>query len=124
MAKATVTITGLDVIRKKIDQIDWSKVIQEAIYMTVHAEDIEVEKTYKEFWKGIIENDGEVDMEQVKKELHDFHTLMGNVVEVYCHITGNQISKPMTDPTIVCNLADDYYDGICKEYCKDIEEPE
>ena len=121
MAKATVTITGLQAVKKKIDQIDWSKVIKEALY-NVGQETIKtgnVQYRYHYFWKDIIEKDGKLDIEQIKKELYDFTTLMNNISKVYCHITGNQISKPLTDPDIVCILADDYYDRICQEYIKD-----
>lgn len=52
------------------------------------------EETYENFWKLIVEKDGEVDMEQVKKELHDFHIVMNEVSKVYSHLTGGQLSKP------------------------------
>ena len=123
MAKATVTITGLQAVKKKIDQVDWSKVIKEAIYNASQEmiKNGDIENRYQYFWKDIVEKDGKLDIEQIKKELYDFTTLMNNISKVYCHITGNQVSKPLTDPDAVCALADEYYDGICKEYVKDIE---
>lgn len=35
--------------------------------------DAEVQQVYDEYWKRIVEPDGELDIEQVKKELFDFH---------------------------------------------------
>ena len=69
----------------------------------------EVEKVYQDFWRPIVERDGCVDMEQVKKELFDFWQVMQSVPKVYCYITDNQVSKILTDPDVVCNLADEYY---------------
>lgn len=65
------------------------------------------EKNYDEFWKGLIEKDGHVNLDQIKRELFDFHTLMRNAGEVYCHVTGSQVSKVNTDPAVVTSIADD-----------------
>jgi len=50
-------------------------------------------KHYNEYWKDIIEKDGEVDMNQLKKELFDYSNLMDNASKVYCHITNGMMSK-------------------------------
>ena len=76
----------------------------------------EVERVYQDFWKPLVERDGIVDMEQVKKELFDFWQVMDRVPKVYCHITGGQVSKILTDPEVVNALADDYY-GDQESYC-------
>lgn len=52
----------------------------------------EVEQNYRENWKEIIEKDGVVDLEQVKKELWDYSFLLENVPYVYSEIAG--LSKP------------------------------
>jgi len=42
------------------------------------------ELVYEEFWKDVVEDDdGNIDIDQVKKELSDFHTLMKKVPLVY-----------------------------------------
>lgn len=62
------------------------------------------------FWKEIVCNeDDTINVEQLKKELSDFSLLMHNVSIVYCHVTGNAISKPLTDPETVCAVSDDSY---------------
>lgn len=71
--------------------------------------DEEVEKVWNEFWKPIVEKDGEVDMDQIKKELYDFHMVMQEVSKVYDHITNGKISKLLTHADVVISEADDCY---------------
>ena len=54
------------------------------------------EKEYEDFWKDIVEKDGVVDMDQIKKELFDFSRVMQEVSIVYDNITNGRISKPNT----------------------------
>lgn len=51
------------------------------------------EHTYNEEWRDIIEPNGTLDMDALKKELHDFSFLMSQASEVYCEVTGNRLSK-------------------------------
>lgn len=67
------------------------------------------EKTYEDFWKKICQPNGELDMDAVKRELHDYHTLLENVPKVYDHVTGGRVSKPNTDPAVVMSEADQHY---------------
>ena len=53
-----------------------------------------VEKNYQEFWKNIIEPKGKFSLEQVKKELSDYHFLLEEVPKVYDKITGGRLSYP------------------------------
>lgn len=53
----------------------------------------EVEKVWQEFWKDIIcDENGNIDLEQIKKELYDFHIVMNEVPKVYSEITGGMLS--------------------------------
>lgn len=74
-----------------------------------------VESVYDEFWKGLVEVNGELDLDAVKRELFDFWQVMQRVPKVYCYITGHQASKLLTDPDIVCALADEYYERLHRE---------
>lgn len=57
----------------------------------------EVEKVYQEFWKDIVENeDGTLNVEQVKKELADYSMVMDNCSSAYEEMTCCEISKPNT----------------------------
>ena len=71
-----------------------------------------VEENYQEFWKEIIEKDGIIDIEQIKKELYDFSTIIRNISIVYDHVTGGAISKPLTLPEIVIAIADEHYQEL------------
>lgn len=69
----------------------------------------EVEESW-EFWKDIILNeDGTINIEQLKKELSDFYIAMKEVGKVYCHITNDRISKINTFAAAVIGEADDCY---------------
>lgn len=81
--------------------------------------DQEVERVYREFWAPIVEADGRLDIEQVKRELYDFWQAMQMVPKVYCHITGNRVSKILTDSNVVCSLADEYYAQINESHGED-----
>ena len=55
------------------------------------------EKNWDELWADIILNkDGSVNIEQVKKELSDYSVFMENCSYVYDYITNGKISKPNT----------------------------
>lgn len=80
----------------------------------------EVENTWNNFWKDIVQNpDGSINIEQLKKELSDFSKVMDAVPKVYCHVTGGKVSKILTDPDVVCALADEHYEQLHKEELND-----
>ena len=54
----------------------------------------DVEKEW-EFWKTIICNDdGTINIDQLKLELHDYSLMLGEVPKVYIAVTGGMLSKP------------------------------
>ena len=69
----------------------------------------EVDTVYETFWKPLIEQNGKLNVEQLKKELFDFWQVMQSVPKVYSHVTGGKISKILTDPQVVNSMADDHY---------------
>ncbi len=73
------------------------------------ATDEEVEEVWKEFWLPIVAPNGALEIEQVKKELFDFHRVMGEVPKVYMHVSGNQFSKVTTMAEYVMTAADEHY---------------
>lgn len=77
------------------------------------------EETYQCFWKLIVEKNGEIDFEQVKKELHDFHVVMGEVSKVYDQLTGGQLSKPNYYADGVISEVHGYFDRIYQEEIED-----
>lgn len=80
-----------------------------------------VDVVFEEFWSPILVDDqGDIDLDQVKKELFDFWQVMQEVPKVYCHITGNQVSKILTKSEVVISLADDSYAKCAKDNALDI----
>jgi hypothetical protein len=77
--------------------------------------DVDYERTFEEFWNPIIMPDGDLNMDQLKRELHDYRTLIRNVSKVYDHVTGGYISKPMTNPDVVIREANRNYKLIWSE---------
>lgn len=64
------------------------------------------EKVYQKFWKTIVETeDGQLDMEQVKKELADYKILLDEVPKVYDELAG--FSKPHTRATVIIDAVND-----------------
>lgn len=79
-----------------------------------------VEENWESFWKPIVTNeDGTINIKQIKKELHDFSFIMEQVPRVYCHITGNRMSKVMYHADTVISVADDYFQEQLDEAVKD-----
>lgn len=55
---------------------------------------IDYRKIWNNFWKPIVcLESGEIDIEQIKKELCDFYIAIQEVPRVYCHITNDTLSK-------------------------------
>lgn len=70
----------------------------------------DVEQVYQEFWKDIIcDADGNIDVEQVKKELRDFYVMIQEVPKVYSEVTGGMLSKCLYDAEYVLSFFDEKY---------------
>lgn len=68
-----------------------------------------------EFWRPIICNDdGSLNMEQLKLELCDAANFMGFAASVYDYATGGQCTKVNTLPSVVKALIDDHVTEICQ----------
>lgn len=73
-------------------------------------ENNEVEKVWQEFWKDIVcDENGNVDLEQIKKELCDFRFMMNEVPKVYSEITGGLLSYPTYEAETVLMVYRDKY---------------
>lgn len=70
----------------------------------------DVEQVYEDFWQEIIcDSDGNIDVEQVKKELCDYYIMLQEVPKVYCEITDGMLSKPLYDAETVLSFFRDRY---------------
>lgn len=63
---------------------------------------------YREFWARIVENDDQLDVEKVARELADYKYLLDNVPKVYAHATGGKLSKPFYAPEQVIEVIRDH----------------
>lgn len=77
------------------------------------------ETTYDEFWRDLVETDGSLDLDKVKRELHDYARVLDNVPKVYCHITHGRISKANTPADAVISEAD----AALERHLQDHDEP-
>lgn len=78
------------------------------------------EQVYDEFWKDIVENeDGTLNVDQVKRELADFHHMLAEVPLVYSHITGGELSKPNYYARDVISAAEEYISRCIEEGLQD-----
>lgn len=74
-------------------------------------EQADVEREFDKFWKSLIINkDGSINLEHLKRELSDYSTVLGEVSQVYDHVTHGNISKPNTSAKDVISVSDDEND--------------
>ena len=77
---------------------------------------------YEEFWRDLVEReDGNIDLDAVQRELHDFGVLMENAAKVYCHVTDGRVSKLNTLPDSVIIMADDIIEERIAEAVAHVE---
>lgn len=70
----------------------------------------DVEQVYQDFWKDIIcDDDGNIDVEQLKKELCDFYKMIQEVPKVYYEVTDGTLSKCLYDAETVLRLFRDKF---------------
>ena len=82
----------------------------------------DVEQVYQDFWKDIIcDNHGDIDVEQLKKELCDFYFMIQEVPKVYCEVTGGTLSKRLYDAETVLNYFREKFENkaISVDYLED-----
>ena len=77
--------------------------------------DNEVEKVFQEFWADIVCNeDGSINMEQVKKELSDYSFILGEVPKVYSEVTCGLLSKPnYYAESVLSVFREEYSNRVC-----------
>lgn len=84
-----------------------------------------VERVYQNYWADIVAPNGEIDLELVKRELHDYYLVMQEVSRVYDHISNGRISKPNTRADVLIAMVDDLAsEEIEKLVREELEGPE
>ena len=74
-----------------------------------------VEKCYQDFWAAIVEKNGEIDMEEIKKELYDYRNIIREVSIVYDTLTMGNISKPNTEAQVVIDEVNRIQEELSEE---------
>ena len=78
------------------------------------------EEVWNEFWKEIIiDKNGDINLDQIKRELYDFKELIDNVPNVYRYVTGGRLSEATYSSDVVTMFADEYYDKLISGIIKD-----
>jgi len=76
----------------------------------------EWEKDWKNLWKPLLKTKGKWDEKKIKNEMHDLVFIYEQIAEVYCHITGGLLSKPMYYAnTIITHYEDELTKAIEEE---------
>lgn len=71
-----------------------------------------IDESWK-FWLPLVtDSTGNIVLEKVQAELHDFYVAMHEVPKVYCHITGDRLSKITYYADTVIAAADEYYESL------------
>lgn len=79
-------------------------------------EDDGVNEVWEKFWRPLVYTEsGELDLEQIKKELFDFHFLIENMPKFIEHATGGACSNPMVHLSVLESLHDDYVTTLVDE---------
>lgn len=70
----------------------------------------DAEQIYQSFWKDIIcDENGNVNIERLKRELRDFYIMIHEVPKVYCEITDGLLSKQLYDAETVLSVFREKY---------------
>jgi hypothetical protein len=68
------------------------------------------EETFVKFWQPIIcKRNGDIDLDKLKQELHDYFIVIQEVTLVYAELTGGRISKPNADSNYVIQAVEDRF---------------
>jgi len=72
--------------------------------------------TWDTFWKDLVcDENGELDLDKVKRELHDYGVCIDQVGKVYDHVTGGLLTKPNTAAEHVIGAFDESVDDHYQE---------
>jgi hypothetical protein len=76
----------------------------------IDREEREYEQDWEDFWKDIIIDENKnINLDQVKRELSDYGQLIENTCEIVCEITGNRLSYPNYPARTVLDLFEDQF---------------
>ena len=72
-----------------------------------------IDSVWNSIWKDILENpDGSLDVDSVRRELHDYVVLFKSVQTAYSRLTGGEINHPFTQLDVLISYVDLYYEEM------------
>ena len=72
-----------------------------------------IDSVWNSIWKDILENpDGSLDVDSVRRELHDYAILFKSVQTAYSRLTGGEIDHPFTQLDVLISYVDLYYEEM------------
>lgn len=72
-----------------------------------------IDSVWNSIWKDILENpDGSLDVDSVRRELHDYAILFKSVQTAYSRLTGGEINHPFTQLDVLISYVDLYYEEM------------
>jgi hypothetical protein len=78
--------------------------------------DKEFNEEWMDYWIPLITDDnGYLDPQKIKNEMQDLIFIYNQVAEVYCYITGNQLSKAMYYADEITTAYDDELNKLIRE---------
>ena len=88
-------------------------------YQGKEKERLSPEDNYNEFWKEIVEKNGELDLNQIKKELSDYSFILDQLPKIYCHVTGGLLSKHMYFAGTIIQVFEERQSELFEDLLKD-----
>lgn len=70
----------------------------------------EVERVWDEYWRNIVTDHGEPNLDLIKRELFDYHTTLEEVPKVYDVITRGRFTKPNTRAQLILDCVEEFYE--------------
>lgn len=75
------------------------------------------QKIYDALWKQIVEKDGVLIPDEVKRQLGDFARLMDNVRVIYPHLTGGRVTNVQAEPAEIIAEVTKFAGGAVETIC-------
>jgi len=78
------------------------------------------EKSFQTYWKNLVCNDdGSLNEDQIKRELHDYLFMLNEVPKVYSEVSGGMLSYPNYYANTVIGEFNNFVDNLCEDAVED-----
>lgn len=77
-------------------------------------------KVFEDNWKHLLDENGNLIEDEVKKELADYSILLDLTSRIYCKLTDNNISNPFVCESVILSEVDSIYEKMYGEEKEDL----